>query len=67
MMLTAANMNMAALRCSCVVQKTADFLKANKLGHCVMWNPSEADGGEGVLPPFTPPAATPGSKQHAVS
>lgn len=48
------------------VQKTADFLKNNKLGHCVTWNPNEPDGGQGVLPPFTPPAASPGSKQHAV-
>lgn len=49
------------------VQKTADFLTNNKLGHCVKWNTALPEGGEGVLPPYSPPAASPGSKQHAVS
>jgi hypothetical protein len=36
----------------CVLQRTADFLRANKLGHCLLWSShaGTSAAGDGPLP-----------------
>jgi hypothetical protein len=40
------------LLCASPLQRTADFLRANKLGHCLLWSShaGTAAGGDGPLP-----------------